>query len=88
VNVRFAACTTVLPRGGGPDGRSPFLLRKGQGIGWSTYHMHRSERLYGADARTYRPERWEDGELLRRMRDLGAGFLDFHAGKRICLGSK
>ncbi|KAI1181758.1 cytochrome P450 [Nemania serpens] len=86
VNVRFAVRPTILPRGGGPDGRSPWLLRKGQGIGWSTYHMHRSEALYGPDARVYRPERWEDGTLLHRVHDMGAGFLDFHTGPRLCLG--
>jgi hypothetical protein len=77
VNVRFAIRTTILPRGGGPDGSAPFLLRKGRGVGWSTYHLHRSEALYGPDARVYRPERWESGELIRKV-GLGAGFLDFH----------
>lgn len=86
--MRFAVRPTILPRGGGPDGRSPWLLRKGQGIGWSTYHMHRSEALYGPDARVYRPERWEDGTLLHRVHDMGAGFLDFHTGPRLCLGSE
>ncbi|KAJ9143080.1 cytochrome P450 [Pleurostoma richardsiae] len=84
-NVRFATRTTFLPRGGGPDGTSPFLLRKGTGVGWSTYHLHRSEALYGPDARVYRPERWESGELIRKV-GLGAGFVDFHGGPRVCLG--
>ena len=86
VNVRFATRTSVLPRGGGPDGKSPVLLRKGVGLGWSTYHLHRNEDIYGPDARVYRPSRWEDGELVRKA-GLG-GFLDFHAGPRVCLGSK
>lgn len=85
VNVRFANRNTVLPRGGGPDGTAPVFIRKGYGVGWSTYHLHRSEALYGPDARIYRPERWEDGELVRRV-GLGAGFLDFHSGPRVCLG--
>lgn len=87
VNVRFAARTTLLPQGGGPDGASPVLLRKGTGVGWSTYHMHRLESLYGPDARVYRPDRWEDGKLIRKV-GLGTGFLDFHGGPRVCLGSK
>ncbi|SPO05308.1 related to cytochrome P450 alkane hydroxylase [Cephalotrichum gorgonifer] len=85
VNVRFAARTTLLPRGGGPDGASPILLPKGAGVGWSTYHMHRLESVYGPDARVFRPDRWEDGELVRKA-GLGAGFLDFHGGPRVCLG--
>lgn len=86
MNVRFANKATVLPRGGGADGEAPFLLPKGSGIGWSAYHMHRLESIYGPDARTYRPERWEDIELYRS--NVGSGFLDFNAGPRTCPGSK
>ncbi|KAI1100875.1 cytochrome P450 [Jackrogersella minutella] len=85
VNVRFATRMTVLPRGGGPDGTAPVLLRKGDGVGWSLYHLHRRESLYGPDARVYRPERWESGELIKKV-GLGAGFVDFHGGPRLCLG--
>ncbi|KAK9421291.1 putative N-alkane-inducible cytochrome P450 [Seiridium unicorne] len=85
VNVRFANKATVLPRGGGTDGKSPLLLRKGNGVGWSLYHLHRREELYGADARKYKPERWESGELVKKV-GLGAGFVDFHGGPRLCLG--
>ncbi|KAG7042628.1 cytochrome P450, partial [Colletotrichum scovillei] len=84
VNVRFATRTTVLPRGGGPNGESPVLIRKGAGLGWSTYHLHRNEAIYGPDARVYRPSRWEDGNLIRKA-GMG-GFLDFHGGPRVCLG--
>ncbi|KAK0630687.1 cytochrome P450 [Bombardia bombarda] len=85
INVRFANKTTILPRGGGPDGRDPVLLPKGAGIGWSTYHMHRLESIYGSDARVYRPQRWESGELIKKA-GLGSGFVDFNAGPRVCLG--
>ncbi|KAF3810626.1 Cytochrome P450 52A13 [Colletotrichum gloeosporioides] len=87
VNQRYAARDTVLPRGGGPDGTSPILLRKGNGVGWSAYHLHRRETLYGPDAKEYLPDRWASGELIRKV-GLGSGFLDFHAGPRVCLGSK
>ncbi|CAN8103489.1 unnamed protein product [Discula destructiva] len=85
VNVRFAIRPTVLPRGGGADGLSPVLLTKGTGVGWSSYHLHRREDIYGPDAGVYRPERWESGSLLREVGPKG-GFLDFHAGPRVCLG--
>lgn len=87
MNVRFAIRPTILPRGGGADGQSPVLIRKGTGMGWSTYHLHRRTEIYGEDARFYRPERWESGELLHKVSQ-GGGFVDFHAGPRICLGSK
>ncbi|KAF9875098.1 cytochrome P450 CYP4/CYP19/CYP26 subfamilies protein [Colletotrichum karsti] len=85
VNVRYAARTTILPRGGGDNGNAPVLLRKGNGVGWSAYHLHRREALYGPDATEYRPDRWASGELIRKV-GLGSGFLDFHAGPRVCLG--
>ncbi|MCJ1411557.1 hypothetical protein MMC19_005647 [Ptychographa xylographoides] len=82
VNVRFATKTTVIPQGGGPDGQSPVLLRKGMGIGIAVYHMHRSKNLYGPDADSFRPERWEGDEL----KNIGWGFMPFHGGPRQCLG--
>ena len=86
LNIRFANKPTVLPRGGGPDGLSPILLLPGTGIAWSVYHLHRLESIYGPDPRVYRPQRWESGELMRKVRP-GAGFIDFNGGPRTCLGS-
>lgn len=84
VNVRIALNTTHLPRGGGPDGKDPILIKKGQGVGFSTYHMHRSKDVYGEDATDFRPERWLTGELA----EVGSGFMPFHTGPRICLGKE
>ncbi|KUJ13716.1 cytochrome P450 [Mollisia scopiformis] len=82
VNVREATKTTYIPRGGGPDGQSPVLIRKGFGIGFSPYHMHRSKDIYGEDANEFRPERWEGPQL----KNIGFGFMPFHGGPRLCLG--
>jgi cytochrome P450 len=84
-NVRFALRRTILPTGGGPDGNSPVLIRKGTGVGWSTYHMHRMESLYGPDSEEFVPERWENTDLERKV---GFGFMPFHGGPRMCLGSE
>jgi cytochrome P450 len=81
-NLRFAIKTTIMPRGGGPDGRSPVLIRKGWGITYAPYLMHRRIDLYGEDADTFRPERWEDGQL----KNIGWGWLPFNDGPRVCLG--
>lgn len=83
VNSRMALKTTTLPVGGGPDGQSPILIRKGEAVGYSVYAMHRRTDIYGPDAFEFRPERWEDGKLLR---DVGYGYLPFNGGPRICLG--
>ncbi|KAI0476932.1 cytochrome P450 [Xylaria cf. heliscus] len=85
MNIRFANKATVLPHGGRSAGTSPVLLPKGSGIAYSVYHLHRNESIYGSDAGTYRPQRWESGELVKKAR-LGAGFVDFNGGPRVCLG--
>lgn len=82
LNQRAATHDTTLPEGGGPDGKLPVLVRKGESVGWSTYAMHRRQDLYGSDALHYRPERWQDDAL----KGIGAGYLPFGAGARGCLG--
>ena len=59
VNGRVAMRDTVLPLGGGPDGKSPILVRKGQPVNYQPYVMHRRKDLYGEDALEFKPERWE-----------------------------
>ncbi|KAI4961645.1 hypothetical protein J4E86_000674 [Alternaria arbusti] len=85
VNSRAALKTTTLPVGGGPDGKSPILVRKGEAVGYCVYAMHRRTDIYGEDALEFRPERWEDGSLLR---DVGYGYLPFNGGPRVCLGQE
>lgn len=85
VNIRVALKTTFLPSGGGPTGTSPVLIRRGTGVGYSVYHMHRMTSLYGPNANEFHPERWENTDLEKKV---GWGFMPFHGGPRICLGSK
>jgi hypothetical protein len=44
--------------------------------------MHRRTDLWGKDARTFRPERWEENAKH------GWEYLPFNGGPRICLGRK
>ncbi|KIW08038.1 uncharacterized protein PV09_00982 [Verruconis gallopava] len=81
VNSRLAVRDTVLPRGGGIDGRSPVFVPKGHVVTYSTYAMHRDTRFFGKDAHEFRPERWE---TLRP----GWEYLPFNGGPRICLGQQ
>lgn len=83
VNSRAALKTTTLPLGGGPDGQSPILVRKGEAVGYCVYAMHRRKDLYGEDAMQFIPERWEDGRLSK---EIGYGYLPFNGGPRVCLG--
>ena len=84
INVRIAQKTTWLPRGGGPDGDAPLLVRRGVGVGFLAYYLHRRKDLYGDDAGEFRPERWEGPELA----NIGWGYIPFHGGPRLCLGSE
>lgn len=53
-NSRQAEADTCLPVGGGPDGKSPVFVKKGQYVLWSCFAMHRRRDLYGQDAEDFR----------------------------------
>ncbi|KAJ5424805.1 hypothetical protein N7445_010778 [Penicillium cf. griseofulvum] len=79
-NARTANRDTYLPAGGGPDGQSDVLIRKGQRVIFASWGSHRSTRSFGADALEFRPERWE-GQKSESL-----GYIPFSAGPRVCLG--
>ena len=58
-NARTAVTDTILPLGGGEDGKSPIFIPKGQIVQYSVYAMHRRKDLYGEDAEEFKPERWD-----------------------------
>ena len=80
-NSRMAIKDTILPLGGGPQGKSPLFVPKGTVVGYSAYTMHRREDFYGPDAAEFKPERWEN---LRPSWE----YLPFNGGPRICLGQQ
>ncbi|CAE7208519.1 Cytochrome P450 ARB 01131 [Pyrenophora teres f. teres] len=82
VNQRATSCDTTLPEGGGPDGQSPVLVRRGESVGFSAHAIHRRKDIYGRDALEYRPERWQTDEL----QGIGDAYIPFGAGARACLG--
>ncbi|POR37522.1 Cytochrome P450 52A12 [Tolypocladium paradoxum] len=81
VNVRTAQVDTCLPVGGGPDGRDPTYVRKGQDVAYSVHIMQRRKDLWGEDANVFKPERWEH-------RRPGWDYLPFNGGPRICIGQQ
>ncbi|KAK4042728.1 cytochrome P450 [Parachaetomium inaequale] len=84
LNNRTAIRTTLLPTGGGPDGTSPIMVRKGETVVFSPYVNARRKNIFGPDAGEFRPERWETGELDRTVGSWG--FFPFLGGPRQCLG--
>ncbi|KAH8691445.1 cytochrome protein [Talaromyces proteolyticus] len=81
VNTRMANKDTYLPVGGGPDGKDPIFVPKGQEVFYSVYSMHRLPEVYGPDATEYRPERWENLKP-------GWAYIPFNGGPRICIGQQ
>ncbi|KAK3331020.1 cytochrome P450 [Apodospora peruviana] len=81
-NSRAANKDTVLPRGGGPDGKQPLLVPKGTATRWSLYSLQRRKDIFGPDADEFRPERWDDHVRV------GWEYIPFHGGPRVCLGQQ
>ncbi|KAJ6157474.1 n-alkane-inducible cytochrome P450 [Penicillium chermesinum] len=81
VNSRMANKDTHLPVGGGPDGKDPIFVPKGNEVFYSVSTMHRRKDIYGDDAEEFRPERWE------KLRP-GWAYLPFNGGPRICIGQQ
>lgn len=86
-NDRQAVNDTVLPVGGGDDGKSPVFVKKGHFVHWSLYTMHRRKDLYGEDAEEFKPERWLDQGEKKGLR-VGWEYLPFNGGPRICIGRR
>ncbi|GLA40748.1 cytochrome P450 52A3 [Aspergillus niger] len=82
VNARVAHYDTTIPVGGGPDGRSPVFIPKGQMVAYSVWCLHRRRDLWGADAESFRPERWEG------YNPPAWEFVPFNGGPRACLGQQ
>ncbi|PMB69887.1 Cytochrome P450 52A11 [Beauveria bassiana] len=82
---RQAAVDTTLPRGGGPDGQSPVVVRAGTTIVWSVYALNRNPAHYGDDWAAFRPERWCEGGASSAH---AAYFMPFGSGPRSCIGQQ
>ncbi|RYP26353.1 hypothetical protein DL767_008075 [Monosporascus sp. MG133] len=59
LNIRVANKDTVLPVGGGPRGKAPVFVCKGQEVVYQIFSTHQRRDLWGDDANEFRPERWE-----------------------------
>lgn len=82
VHGRKAIRNTVLPRGGGADGRDPIFVRRGCYFVYSNYALHRDEAVFGSNVDAFRPERWDDISPTRYE------YLPFGAGPRRCPGKE
>jgi cytochrome P450 len=81
INNRVALRDTVLPTGGGPSGKKPLAVRKGQLCNFLIYGLQRRVDVWGTDAAEFRPERWEG-------RKMDWNYIPFSGGPRACLGQQ
>ncbi|KAM0800708.1 cytochrome P450 [Usnea florida] len=81
LNQRVCLATTVLPTGGGLDGKSPLLIRKGDIVELNIRAMQRDKSFWGPDAEEFRPERWTS---VRPMWQ----YIPFGGGPRVCPGMR
>ncbi|OJJ66338.1 hypothetical protein ASPBRDRAFT_138008 [Aspergillus brasiliensis CBS 101740] len=82
INARVAQDDTTIPVGGGPDGRSPVFIPKGQTVVYSVWCLHRRPDIWGADAESFRPERWDEHNPPAWE------FVPFNGGPRACVGQQ
>ncbi|KAF4630119.1 hypothetical protein G7Y89_g8022 [Cudoniella acicularis] len=76
-NPRCVLSDSILPTGGGTDGKSPLLVCKGQYISFNIYCLHQDRDIWGSDVDIFRPERWEGLKLFWN-------FIPFGGGPRTC----
>ncbi|KAE9377678.1 pisatin demethylase [Stipitochalara longipes BDJ] len=76
--------TDTVPSGG--DTLNGIFVPAGTAIGWSPFTLMRDEKIWGNDARAFRPERWLEGTREERMRMDGLVEMCFGYGRYQCLG--
>ena len=79
VHIRVAVRDTILPKGGGPDGKDPIFVPKDMEVHQAFYPLCMRTDIWGEDTATFKPDRFEDRKLLSE-------WVPFGAGPRMCLG--
>ncbi|KIW99629.1 uncharacterized protein Z518_11042 [Rhinocladiella mackenziei CBS 650.93] len=85
LNGRTAKVDTVLPEGGGPDGKSPLLIPRGTKVAFNIYALQHRRDIFGDDASEFNPDRWEE-DTAGATGDFEGAFAPFILGPRVCLG--
>ncbi|KAK7913920.1 hypothetical protein PG985_011623 [Apiospora marii] len=80
LNIREARTDAVLPVGGGPNGKDPISISKGQIIVYSVAGLQRNKASVGPDADVWDPSRWDNWSPKY------GDYLPFSIGPRQCPG--
>jgi cytochrome P450 len=85
-NSRQALKDTIIPCGGGPEGKAPVLVPKGAIVAYHTWAMHHRTDIFGADAHVFDPTRWLANEHPFSPLRPGWAYIPFSGGPRVCIG--
>ncbi|TGO49137.1 hypothetical protein BOTNAR_0442g00080 [Botryotinia narcissicola] len=75
---------TILPRGGGTNGKSPIFAPKGTTIYTNQYVLHRDEKVFGNDVESFNPDRWDSVNCKPTSWE----YMPFGGGPRACVGQQ
>ena len=75
---RTALRDTILPVGGGADGRCPVFVQGGVVVALNIWALHHDKDVWGEDADQFRPRRWDE------KRPTTWEFVPFYGGPRVC----
>jgi cytochrome P450 len=75
-NLKEAVEDDFLPNG--------YFVPAGTHVQFNAYTVHRSKKLWGADAEEFRPSRWLEDDFEKKIHPFQ--YFPFHAGPRLCLG--
>jgi cytochrome P450 len=81
MNQRQCLASVVLPFGGGPEGKDPLYIRKGDVVEVNYRALQHLNQTWDADAEVFRPERWQD---IRPTWE----YTPFGGGPRTCPGQR
>ncbi|KAH8698215.1 cytochrome P450 [Phaeosphaeriaceae sp. PMI808] len=80
-NARVPVKDMTLPRGGGPDGRSPVAVLKETQIFYSLLSLQLRDDMGVEDVNAWNPDRWETWRPRNKWE-----YIPFNYGPRICIG--
>ncbi|KAF7945536.1 hypothetical protein EAE96_010303 [Botrytis aclada] len=73
---------TILPRGGGKDGKAPIFMSKGTTMYANQYALHRDELVFGKNVENFEPDRWNS------IKPTTWEYMPFGGGPRACVGQQ